>query len=48
MTGYARKCVQNTAMSFRANDKQLLKDYKKIWEKGWKVNEDKFWKQTYL
>ena len=29
MTGYARKFVENTTMSLRANDKQLLRNYKK-------------------
>ena len=33
MTGYARKFVENTTMPVRANDKQLLKNYNKIWEK---------------
>ena len=33
MTGYIRKLVENIAMSFRANHKQLLKNYNKIWEK---------------
>ena len=33
MTGYTRKLVENIAMSFRANHKQLLKNYNKIWEK---------------
>ena len=33
MTGYARKCNENSAMSFRANNKQLLKNCNKIWEK---------------
>ena len=33
MTGYARKFDENAAMSFRANNKQLLKNYNKIWEK---------------
>ena len=33
MTGYTRKCNENSAMSFRANNKQLLKNYNKIWEK---------------
>ena len=27
MTGYARKFDDNTTMSFRVNDKQLLKNY---------------------
>ena len=33
MTGYARKCDENVTMSFKANNKQLLKNYNKIWEK---------------
>ena len=33
MTGYARKFDENATMSFRVNDKQLLKNYNKIWEK---------------
>ena len=33
MTGYARKFDENTTMSFRVNNKQLLKHYNKIWEK---------------
>ena len=33
MTGYARKFDENTAMYFRANNKQLLKNYNKIREK---------------
>ena len=33
MTGYARKFDENAAMSFKVNDKQLLKNYNKIWEK---------------
>ena len=32
MTGYARKFNENATMSFRVNNKQLLKDYNKIWE----------------
>ena len=32
MTGYARKVDENATMSFMANDKQLLKNYNKIWE----------------
>ena len=39
MTGYARKFNENTTMSFRVNNKQLLKNYNKIWEK---INEDRF------
>ena len=33
MTGYARKFDENATMSFRINNKQLLKNYNKIWEK---------------
>ena len=33
MTGYARKFDENATMSFRVNNKQLLKNYDKIWEK---------------
>ena len=33
MTGYARKLDENATMSFMTNDKQLLKNYNKIWEK---------------
>ena len=33
MSGYARKFDENAAMSFIVKDKQLLKDYIKIWEK---------------
>ena len=33
MTDYARKCDENAAIYFRANNKQLLKNYSKIWEK---------------
>ena len=33
MTGYARKFDENLTMSFRVKDKQLLKNYTKIWEK---------------
>ena len=33
MTGYARKFDENATMPFRANNKQLLKNYNKIWEK---------------
>ena len=33
MTGYARKFDENATMSFRATNKQLFKNYNKIWEK---------------
>ena len=31
MTGYAIKINENVTMSFRVNNKQLLKNYNKIW-----------------
>ena len=33
MTGYARTFYKNATMSFRVNNKQLLKNDNKIWEK---------------
>ena len=33
MTGYARKFDENLTMSFSVNNKQLLKNCNKIWEK---------------
>ena len=33
MTGYAKKFDKNVAISFRVNNKQLSKNYNKIWEK---------------
>ena len=33
MTGYAKNLNENATMSFRVNNKQLLKNYNKIWEK---------------
>ena len=33
MSGYARKFDENATMSFKANNKQLLKNYNEIWEK---------------
>ena len=33
ITGYARKFGENATMSFRTNNKQLLKNYNKIWKK---------------
>ena len=33
MTGYAKKFNENAIMSFRVNNKQLLKNHSKIWEK---------------
>ena len=42
MTGYARKFDKNVTMSFRANNKQVLKNYNKIWEKVEKVMKENF------
>ena len=33
MSGYARKFDENATMSFKANNKQILKKFNKIWEK---------------
>ena len=33
MTDYARKFDENATMPFRANNKQLFKNYNKIWQK---------------
>ena len=41
MTAYARKYDENAARSLRANNKQLLKNYIKIWEKV-RVIKDRF------
>ena len=44
MTGYARKFDENPAMSFRVNNKQLLKNYNKIWVKVKKLmRKDRNW-----
>ena len=32
MTGYARKFDENASMSLKVNNKQLLKNYNKIWK----------------
>ena len=42
MTGYAIKFDENTTMSFRANNKQLLKNYNKIWKKVEKLTRTDF------
>ena len=34
MTGYFKKFNENSTMSFRVMDKQLLKNYNRIWEKS--------------
>ena len=33
MTGYVRKFEGNTTMSFKINNKQLLKKYNQIWKR---------------
>ena len=33
MTGYSRNFDENATMSFKVNNKQLLKNYNEIWEK---------------
>ena len=38
MTGYVKKFVENVTMSFRANKKQLLKNYNKIVEMLLKID----------
>ena len=37
MTCYFKKFNENVTMSFRVNNKQLLKNYNKIWEKSEKL-----------
>ena len=46
ITGYARKLDENATMSFRANNKQLLKNYNKIWEKAEKLMRINFESKT--
>ena len=42
MAGYFKQFNENALMSFRINNKQLLKNYNKTWKKNRKVNKDKF------
>ena len=42
MTGYARKFNENATMSFIVKDKQLVKNYTKIWEKIEKIMKTNF------
>ena len=46
MTGYAKKFDENATMSFRANNKKLLKNYNTIWEKGEKLMRMNFESKT--
>ena len=41
-TGYARKFYENAIMSFKVYNKQLLKNYNKIWEKTEKFRKINF------
>ena len=41
-TGYVRKFTDNTTMSFKINDKQLLKKYNEIFKKGKRLLNRKF------
>ena len=42
-TGYINKFDENKiTMSLMIKDKQLLKNYNKIWKKNWKINEYRF------
>ena len=36
MTAYAKKFNENATMSFRANNKHLLKNFNEIWKKDFK------------
>ena len=42
MTGYARKFDEKATMSFRVDNKQLLKNYNKIWGKFQKLSKIDF------
>ena len=42
MTGYVRKFDENATMSFKANDKQILKNHNKIWERVEKLLKTEF------
>ena len=49
MTGYINKFDENKiTMSLMIKDKQLLKNYNKIWKNNWKINEYTFWQQNCL
>ena len=39
MTGYAKKFNENVIMFFKVNNKKLLKNYNKLWEK---IEKDRF------
>ena len=49
MTGYINEFNKNKiTMSLKFEDKQLLKNYNKIWKKNRKINEYRFRQQGYL
>ena len=49
MTGYINEFNKNKiTMSLKFEDKQLLKNYNKIWKKNRKINEYRFRQQSYL
>ena len=48
MTGYPKKFNENASMSFRVNNKQLLKNYNKIWEKIKKLIETNFESKPFM
>ena len=49
MTGYINKFDKNEiTVSLMVKDKQLLKNYNKIWKNNWKINENRLSYQNYL
>ena len=48
MTGYFKKFNKNATMSFRVNNKQLLENYNKIWEKIKKLIETNFESKPFM
>ena len=48
MTGYVRKFNENSPMSFRVKDKQLLKNCNKIWEKVEKLMKINFERSLFM
>ena len=48
MTGYFKKFNKNATMSFRVNNKQVLENYNKIWEKIEKLIETNFESKPFM
>ena len=48
MTVYGKKFNENATMSFRANNKQLLKTYEKMWEKVEKLMKKNFESKLFM